>query len=113
MCVVRILYEDIIKFLLLSQKTSNERAPSLCFGLVWALENYFLLDSAEFYVMNSYSGIATFGSDCVNRSLFFMSRSLWVLRTDSYVKNAAHSQKVVRVSALSSSSCFPFAFWLS
>jgi hypothetical protein len=70
MCVVRILYEDIIKFLLLSQKTSNERAPSLCFGLVWALENYFLLDSAEFYVMNSYSGIATFGSDCVNRSLF-------------------------------------------
>lgn len=48
MCVVRILYEDIIKFLLLSQKKFNERAPSLCFGLVWALENYFLLDSAEF-----------------------------------------------------------------
>lgn len=75
MCVVRVLYEDIYNLLLLSGKKQNGRAHNLRFGLVLALEKYFLLDSAEFYVINSYTRIATFGNKYVHRSLFLCSEA--------------------------------------
>lgn len=40
--------KDMNNFLLLSREEAKQKSRNLCFGLVFAFDNYFLLDSATF-----------------------------------------------------------------
>jgi hypothetical protein len=75
----------------------KQYVKNLCFELIFALDNYFLFDSAKFYVMNTYYRITTFGTEgeVYKQKFIFMFWSLQVLRIDFDVKNTTDYYKIV------------------